>query len=184
MELGESVLEMKAAQAKKRHRLILVNHSEWSFLILHSANGRILEICFWTIFYQMTCYLYCSSLEIVVRLLYNISITQISVGGTSADLNFDAIFDSGTSFTYLNDPAYTSISESVSNWNSAFNVSVWSFITFWVHKFTKLKHKYFLLQFNLRAKDKRSSSNSDLPFEYCYDIRSISSAYWLEIFSF
>ncbi|RVX16643.1 Aspartyl protease family protein 1 [Vitis vinifera] len=70
------------------------------------------------------------------QLLYNISITQISVGGTSADLNFDAIFDSGTSFTYLNDPAYTSISES----------------------------------FNLRAKDKRHSSNSDLPFEYCYDI--------------
>ncbi|KAJ7944119.1 aspartyl protease family protein 1-like [Quillaja saponaria] len=38
---------------------------------------------------------------------YNISITQIGVGGTVSDLEFSAIFDSGTSFTYLNDPAYT-----------------------------------------------------------------------------
>ncbi|MBA0734903.1 hypothetical protein Gogos_018792, partial [Gossypium gossypioides] len=45
------------------------------------------------------------------RPTYNISITQISVGGKTGDLEFDAIFDSGTSFTYLNDPAYTLISE-------------------------------------------------------------------------
>ena len=51
------------------------------------------------------------------------------VGGTSADLNFDAIFDSGTSFTYLNDPAYTFISESVSS-ETVHNYCVWSFITF------------------------------------------------------
>ncbi|KAK4774072.1 hypothetical protein SAY87_029091 [Trapa incisa] len=42
---------------------------------------------------------------------YNITITQISVGGNINDLEFSAIFDSGTSFTYLNDPAYTHISE-------------------------------------------------------------------------
>lgn len=46
---------------------------------------------------------------------YNVSISQISVGGNVADLEFSAIFDSGTSFTYLNDPAYTLISESVSS---------------------------------------------------------------------
>ncbi|KAJ8771137.1 hypothetical protein K2173_023462 [Erythroxylum novogranatense] len=43
---------------------------------------------------------------------YNISATQIIVGGNAADLDFYAIFDSGTSFTYLNDPAYTLITES------------------------------------------------------------------------
>ncbi|XP_028774572.1 aspartyl protease family protein 1 [Neltuma alba] len=43
---------------------------------------------------------------------YNISITQIIVGGNTTDLEFYAIFDSGTSFTYLNDPAYTQITTS------------------------------------------------------------------------
>ncbi|XP_054824275.1 aspartyl protease family protein 1 isoform X2 [Prosopis cineraria] len=43
---------------------------------------------------------------------YNISITQIIVGGNATDLEFYAIFDSGTSFTYLNDPAYTQITTS------------------------------------------------------------------------
>ncbi|XP_027345678.1 aspartyl protease family protein 1-like [Abrus precatorius] len=42
---------------------------------------------------------------------YNVTITQIIVGGNAADLEFHAIFDSGTSFTYLNDPAYTLIAE-------------------------------------------------------------------------
>ncbi|XP_022145454.1 aspartyl protease family protein 1 isoform X2 [Momordica charantia] len=42
---------------------------------------------------------------------YNISITQINVGGNVSNLEFDAIFDSGTSFTYLNDPAYSLISD-------------------------------------------------------------------------
>ncbi|XP_044496005.1 aspartyl protease family protein 1-like [Mangifera indica] len=46
---------------------------------------------------------------------YNITITNIVVGGSAADLEFTAIFDSGTSFTYLNDPAYTQISESFNN---------------------------------------------------------------------
>ncbi|XVF18078.1 hypothetical protein REPUB_Repub10bG0180500 [Reevesia pubescens] len=43
---------------------------------------------------------------------YNVSITRITIGGHAGDLDFNAIFDSGTSFTYLNDPAYTLISES------------------------------------------------------------------------
>ncbi|KAK4262035.1 hypothetical protein QN277_027648 [Acacia crassicarpa] len=46
---------------------------------------------------------------------YNISITQIIVGGIAADVEFNAIFDSGTSFTYLNDPAYTQITTSFSS---------------------------------------------------------------------
>ncbi|KAI8563654.1 hypothetical protein RHMOL_Rhmol03G0125800 [Rhododendron molle] len=31
--------------------------------------------------------------------------TQVSVGNNVTDISFRAIFDSGTSFTYLNDPA-------------------------------------------------------------------------------
>ncbi|KAA8547544.1 hypothetical protein F0562_003973 [Nyssa sinensis] len=46
-----------------------------------------------------------------LRPTYNISMTQIIVEGNVTDVNFNAIFDSGTSFTYLNDPAYTIISE-------------------------------------------------------------------------
>ncbi|GAY53809.1 hypothetical protein CUMW_151880 [Citrus unshiu] len=65
---------------------------------------------------------------------YNITITQVSVGGNAVNFEFSAIFDSGTSFTYLNDPAYTQISET----------------------------------FNSLAKEKRETSTSDLPFEYCY----------------
>ncbi|KAJ6736879.1 ASPARTYL PROTEASES [Salix viminalis] len=43
--------------------------------------------------------------------LYNISIAQTIIGGQAGDLVYSAIFDSGTSFTYLNDPAYTFIAE-------------------------------------------------------------------------
>ncbi|KAI3725864.1 hypothetical protein L1987_65660 [Smallanthus sonchifolius] len=43
---------------------------------------------------------------------YNISMTQIVVGDNVTDVNFTAIFDTGTSFTYLNDPAYKIITES------------------------------------------------------------------------
>uniref|UniRef100_A0A5B7A4H9 Putative aspartic proteinase-like protein 1 n=1 Tax=Davidia involucrata TaxID=16924 RepID=A0A5B7A4H9_DAVIN len=43
---------------------------------------------------------------------YNVSVTQIIVGENVTDVNFSVIFDSGTSFTSLMDPAYTIISES------------------------------------------------------------------------
>ncbi|XP_015067488.1 aspartyl protease family protein 1-like isoform X1 [Solanum pennellii] len=46
---------------------------------------------------------------------YNISLTGITVGNKNVDVDFTAIFDSGTSFTYLNDPAYKVITE---NYNS------------------------------------------------------------------
>uniref|UniRef100_A0ACD5YU59 Uncharacterized protein n=1 Tax=Avena sativa TaxID=4498 RepID=A0ACD5YU59_AVESA len=43
---------------------------------------------------------------------YAITITGISVGNNAMDLEFSSIFDTGTSFTYLADPAYTYITES------------------------------------------------------------------------
>lgn len=43
---------------------------------------------------------------------YNISVTKITVGDNATDASFTAIFDSGTSFTTLTDPAYTIIAES------------------------------------------------------------------------
>ncbi|KAJ6305133.1 hypothetical protein OIU78_020638 [Salix suchowensis] len=50
--------------------------------------------------------------KLVTSSLYNISIAQTIIGGQAGDLVYSAIFDSGTSFTYLNDPAYTLIAES------------------------------------------------------------------------
>ncbi|KAI8020042.1 Aspartyl protease family protein 1 [Camellia lanceoleosa] len=67
---------------------------------------------------------------------YNISITQITVEKNVTDLSFTAIFDSGTSFTYLNNPAYSVITEG----------------------------------FNSQAKEKRHPPDSQIPFEYCYDL--------------
>ncbi|KAM7529574.1 hypothetical protein LguiB_032984 [Lonicera macranthoides] len=49
-----------------------------------------------------------------LRPTYNISITHLRVGDNATNLDFTAIFDSGTSFTYLNDPAYSVITGSVS----------------------------------------------------------------------
>ncbi|KAJ0098227.1 hypothetical protein Patl1_29163 [Pistacia atlantica] len=46
---------------------------------------------------------------------YYVTITKIDVGGSASDLEFAAIFDSGTSFTLLSDPAYTQISETFNN---------------------------------------------------------------------
>ncbi|KAK6118573.1 hypothetical protein DH2020_047686 [Rehmannia glutinosa] len=43
---------------------------------------------------------------------YNITVTQVAVENNVTDIEFTAIFDSGTSFTYLNDPAYSVIVES------------------------------------------------------------------------
>ncbi|XXG59832.1 hypothetical protein AAC387_Pa04g1847 [Persea americana] len=43
---------------------------------------------------------------------YNISVTGLHVGPNLTDTSFSALFDSGTSFTHLADPAYTQLSES------------------------------------------------------------------------
>ena len=45
---------------------------------------------------------------------YNVSFTQIRVGTTLLDVDLSALFDSGTSFTYLVEPTYMKLSESVS----------------------------------------------------------------------
>ncbi|PIN17239.1 Aspartyl protease [Handroanthus impetiginosus] len=42
---------------------------------------------------------------------YNVNVTQVRVGTTVLDSKFTALFDSGTSFTYLVDPSYTMLSE-------------------------------------------------------------------------
>ncbi|KAK9067417.1 hypothetical protein SSX86_014746 [Deinandra increscens subsp. villosa] len=67
---------------------------------------------------------------------YNISMTQIDIGDNITSVDFTAIFDTGTSFTYLNDPEYKIITES----------------------------------FDSQIEETRSQPNSELPFEYCYDL--------------
>lgn len=46
---------------------------------------------------------------------YAITVTGIVVGNNLMDLEVSTIFDTGTSFTYLADPAYTYITDGVSN---------------------------------------------------------------------
>ncbi|KAK9038124.1 hypothetical protein V6N11_023013 [Hibiscus sabdariffa] len=44
---------------------------------------------------------------------YNVTVTQIQVGTTLIDGGFTALFDSGTSFTYLVDPTYSNLAMNV-----------------------------------------------------------------------
>ncbi|KAF5462947.1 hypothetical protein F2P56_018908, partial [Juglans regia] len=81
--------------------------------------------------------------ELFISPTYNISITQITVGQNSSELEFSAIFDSGTSFTSLRDPAYTFISES----------------------------------FDSQIKEKRYTSDPQLPFDYCYYLSANQTSY-------
>ncbi|RLN11605.1 aspartic proteinase-like protein 1 [Panicum miliaceum] len=69
---------------------------------------------------------------------YNVSFTTINVGSESAPVEFAAIMDSGTSFTYLNDPEYTALA---TNFNS---------------------------QIRERRANFSSGSAGRFPFEYCY----------------
>lgn len=41
--------------------------------------------------------------------------TQVAVGDNVTNVDFSAIFDSGTSFTYVDDPAYSVITQNVSH---------------------------------------------------------------------
>ncbi|KAF3946935.1 hypothetical protein CMV_026857 [Castanea mollissima] len=75
--------------------------------------------------------------------IYNISITQINVGANVSEMEFSAIFDSGTSFTQISDPVYTFISKT----------------------------------FNSQVTEKRHSSDSQIPFEYCYDMSANQTSF-------
>ena len=106
-------------------------------------------------------------LELVTSPTYNISITKTTVGKNVSALEFSAIFDSGTSFTSLKDPAYTFISESVSNLNVVFPDTIG--IPFYNVQVYMI---YVILQFNSQVLERRHPYDSQNPFEYCYDLRS------------
>lgn len=107
-------METKAAQTKGKHHLLLISHSKNHAFhciklvaqLLHFA-GEFIYSVFLTV--TLTVLLLCFASP-----SYNITVTQVIVGEEIHDLEFSAIFDSGTSFTYLNDPAYTLISKTVS----------------------------------------------------------------------
>ncbi|WVZ61896.1 hypothetical protein U9M48_011704 [Paspalum notatum var. saurae] len=69
---------------------------------------------------------------------YNVSFTSINVEDKSVAAEFAAVMDSGTSFTYLNDPEYT---ELATNFNS---------------------------QISEKRTNFSSGSADPFPFEYCY----------------
>lgn len=78
-------------------------------------------------------------------------------------MEFTALFDSGTSFTYLVDPTYSRLSKSVSD-KICFHVA---------RSYLKIKVtiEVFMLQFHSQVEDRRRPSDSRIPFEYCYDMR-------------
>ncbi|WOL18893.1 aspartyl protease family protein 1-like [Canna indica] len=83
--------------------------------------------------------------------LYVITITGMVIGNSSIAESFNAIVDTGTSFTYLTDPMYTSLAES----------------------------------FDSQVSEKRRLiNNSDLPFEYCYDLSPTQTYFLLPKTSF
>lgn len=171
--MEELVLETKAAQTKERHHSTLGNHSkllcgEKSYLVglprfMLPTHGMGLQhfssILSWPVLMILLLVTFTSP-------TYNITLTQINVGGTAQDAEFSAIFDSGTSFTYLNDPAYSFIGETVSSLLLYFRLP---------HGHTYLSiaclQSTCFAQFNSLAKEKRHSSDSSIPFEYCYDLR-------------
>ncbi|KAL5200422.1 hypothetical protein ABZP36_021625 [Zizania latifolia] len=71
---------------------------------------------------------------------YNISVTSMDVGSNSLPVGFSAVVDSGTSFTYLNDPAYTALTTS------------------------------FNSQVSERRVNFSTDGSDTFPFEYCYEL--------------
>ncbi|RCV23230.1 hypothetical protein SETIT_4G282300v2 [Setaria italica] len=71
---------------------------------------------------------------------YNVSFTSANVGSESVAVEFAAVMDSGTSFTYLNDPEYTAFATS------------------------------FTSQVRERRTNFSSGSSGRLPFDYCYKL--------------
>ncbi|XP_052480130.1 aspartyl protease family protein 1 isoform X1 [Gossypium raimondii] len=96
---------------------------------------------------------------------YNVTVTQIRVGTTLIDGGFTALFDSGTSFTYLVDPTYSNLAVNVST--SCLDPP----FTLCFHLVT-----YALLQFHSQTRDSRHPPDSRIPFEYCYDMSPDANA--------
>ncbi|WVZ78460.1 hypothetical protein U9M48_026166 [Paspalum notatum var. saurae] len=76
--------------------------------------------------------------SVILPTYYNVSFTSINVEDKSVAAEFAAVMDSGTSFTYLNDPEYT---ELATNFNS---------------------------QISEKRTNFSSGSADPFPFEYCY----------------
>ncbi|KAJ6916576.1 aspartyl protease family protein 1-like [Populus alba x Populus x berolinensis] len=79
---------------------------------------------------------------------YNVTVTQARVGTMLIDVEFTALFDSGTSFTYMVDPAIQG----------------------------SRRNSYAPLQFHSLARDKWHPPDPRIPFEYCYDMSPDANA--------
>lgn len=86
------------------------------------------------------------------------------MGGKANNVEFTAIFDSGTSFTYLNEPAYSIISKQVSL-SAVSTLGKWHMVSW------DLLYLYMaIVQMNAGMKLKRFTTDPDFPFEYCYEL--------------
>lgn len=101
MELEELLLEIMALWTKTKLHSFYRSYSKWWMPLLFMMIQHNLLI-------------FSPLIIFVCSPTYNISIIGVRVGRSLIDAPFHAIFDSGTSFTYLTDPIYTTVSESVS----------------------------------------------------------------------
>lgn len=101
MEVVGLVLVIKVAFINKKHRLILMHQSKW-----YLVNGKF--SCFDSKLFDILFikFTICSP-------TYTITATQLRVGESLINSSFTALFDSGTSFTYLVDPHYTRLTKMV-----------------------------------------------------------------------
>lgn len=111
MESEELCLEIKEAQIRERRHSIFINHSKRSLLI-HEHGCTFYST--WLLIKTRWTHSF-TPFKFSISPTYNISITQVAVEDNVSSVNFDAIFDSGTSFTYVDDPAYSIITKNVSS---------------------------------------------------------------------
>lgn len=95
---------------------------------------------------------------------------------SSLNLDISTFFDTGTSFTYLADPAYSFLSETVSeSSDETLAGSIGNTDTVLIQQFLFV----FIFQFDAQVQLNRYATDSRIPFEYCYSMRLFFSFFQL-----
>lgn len=106
---------------------------------------------------------------------YNVTVTQIALEKNVTDLEFSVIFDSGTSFTYLNDPSFSVIAEGVSfTYNTTSSQRSWIFI--------HLISSCACVQFNSQVAEPRYEPETKIIFDYCYALGSVTLSFLMLVY--
>lgn len=116
----------------------------------------------------------CSShFGVLCSSFYNLSFTGIAVGNRSTAASFTAIVDSGVAFTYLSDPTYSTLTDSVRHDSATTSIQPRSSMQ---HSPTSSS---LPPQFHAQVRDTPHKPDPNLPFEYCYDVRQVIYFTWI-----